>query len=94
MAGLQYYFFPTDFYYPRPPKINVDNKISTDDVATMVAVRGGVLEKTASGPTLDRRDMLLQDKILKIAIGLEKRKKILLMVRPYLVRIIKKEKDH
>ncbi|KAK4771619.1 hypothetical protein SAY87_032151 [Trapa incisa] len=19
MAGLQYYFFPTDFYYPRPP---------------------------------------------------------------------------
>ncbi|KAJ6912141.1 hypothetical protein NC651_014726 [Populus alba x Populus x berolinensis] len=19
MAGLQYYFFPTDFFYPRPP---------------------------------------------------------------------------
>ncbi|PON67416.1 hypothetical protein TorRG33x02_264570 [Trema orientale] len=24
MAGMQYYFFPTDFYYPRPQSANVD----------------------------------------------------------------------
>ncbi|KAF3626899.1 hypothetical protein FXO38_29007 [Capsicum annuum] len=65
MAGLQYYFFPTDFYYPRPPKINGDmnnnNNISTthDDVAVTTAGRGGT--------TVDGRDMsLLQDKILKV----------------------------
>lgn len=62
MAGLQYYFFPTDFYYPRP------TKISTDDVAVKeVAVRGGVLENPASGAAVDRRNMLLQDKILKVS---------------------------
>ncbi|KAF9664635.1 hypothetical protein SADUNF_Sadunf16G0038800 [Salix dunnii] len=25
MAGLQYYFFPTDFYYPRPPLANEES---------------------------------------------------------------------
>ncbi|KAK7838232.1 hypothetical protein CFP56_020125 [Quercus suber] len=25
MAGLQYYFFPTDFFYPRPSSANGDN---------------------------------------------------------------------
>ena len=25
MAGLQYYFFPTDFFYPRPSSTNGDN---------------------------------------------------------------------
>ncbi|XP_059302257.1 serine/threonine-protein kinase BLUS1-like [Lycium ferocissimum] len=39
MAGLQYYFFPSDSYYPRPPKI------TTDDVATTTVVSSGVLEK-------------------------------------------------
>ncbi|PON36410.1 hypothetical protein PanWU01x14_328500 [Parasponia andersonii] len=24
MAGMQYYFFPTDFYYPRPQSAKVD----------------------------------------------------------------------
>ncbi|KAG5609500.1 hypothetical protein H5410_020781 [Solanum commersonii] len=61
MAGLQYYFFPTDFYYPRP------QKISTDDVAvTEAAVRGGVLENPASSTAVDRRNMS-QDKILKVS---------------------------
>nr|XP_016446550.1 PREDICTED: metal tolerance protein 9-like [Nicotiana tabacum] len=72
MAGLQYYFFPTDFYYPRPPKINGNNNknISTDDVAAAApaSVCGGVLETpAATGATLDRRDMLFQDKILKVS---------------------------
>ncbi|KAF3669758.1 hypothetical protein FXO37_08859 [Capsicum annuum] len=73
MAGLQYYFFPTDFYYPRPPKINGDmnnnNKISTtlDDVAVTTVGRVGVLEYLTSGTIVDGRDMsLLQDKILKV----------------------------
>ncbi|KAM3280705.1 hypothetical protein P3S67_027725 [Capsicum chacoense] len=77
MAGLQYYFFPTDFYYPRPPKINGDmnnnNKISTthDDVAVTMAVRGGVLEYPVSGTTVDCRDMsLLHDKILRVPTSL------------------------
>lgn len=25
MAGLQYYFFPTDFFYPKPPTINAES---------------------------------------------------------------------
>ncbi|KAJ0091753.1 hypothetical protein Patl1_13599 [Pistacia atlantica] len=25
MAGLQYYFFPTDFFHPRPPLVNGDH---------------------------------------------------------------------
>ncbi|KAJ0042693.1 hypothetical protein Pint_18214 [Pistacia integerrima] len=25
MTGLQYYFFPTDFFYPRPPMVNGDH---------------------------------------------------------------------
>ncbi|PHU03679.1 hypothetical protein BC332_28930 [Capsicum chinense] len=76
MAGLQYYFFPTDFYYPRPPKINGDmnnnNNISTthDDVTVKKAVRGGVLEYPVSDTTVDRRDMSLQDKILKVPTSL------------------------
>ncbi|KAH0678705.1 hypothetical protein KY284_019790 [Solanum tuberosum] len=61
MAGLQYYFFPTDFYYPR------QQKISTDDVAVIeAAVRGGVLENPASSTAVDRRNMS-QDKILKVS---------------------------
>ncbi|CAN4106633.1 unnamed protein product [Withania somnifera] len=69
MAGLQYYFFPTDFYCPRPQKINGDNKkiISTDDVAVTEAVHGSVLENSVNGVALNRRDLLLQDKILKVA---------------------------
>ncbi|KAM3338342.1 hypothetical protein P3S68_030428 [Capsicum galapagoense] len=77
MAGLQYYFFPTDFYYQRPPKINGDmnnnNKISTthDDVAVTTAVRGDVLEYPVSGTTVDGRDMsLLHDKIHKVPTSL------------------------
>uniref|UniRef100_A0A3Q7G1C7 Uncharacterized protein n=1 Tax=Solanum lycopersicum TaxID=4081 RepID=A0A3Q7G1C7_SOLLC len=62
MAGLQYYFFPTDFYYPRPPKISTDNVKVTETV-----VHGGVLENPASGVAVDRRNMLLQDKILKVS---------------------------
>ncbi|OIT06999.1 hypothetical protein A4A49_51135 [Nicotiana attenuata] len=60
MVGLQYYFFPTDFYYPRPPKINGDTKISTNDAAATAV-------PPASGAAWDRRDMLLQDKILKVS---------------------------
>uniref|UniRef100_A0A6N2NJC8 Uncharacterized protein n=1 Tax=Salix viminalis TaxID=40686 RepID=A0A6N2NJC8_SALVM len=29
MAGLQYYFFPTDFYYPRPPPANDQESVSS-----------------------------------------------------------------
>ncbi|KAF9679581.1 hypothetical protein SADUNF_Sadunf06G0029700 [Salix dunnii] len=29
MAGLQYNFFPTDFYYPRPQAVKVDTAITT-----------------------------------------------------------------
>ncbi|KAG5242591.1 hypothetical protein OIU76_010492 [Salix suchowensis] len=29
MAGLQYNFFPTDFYYPRPQAVKVDTAIPT-----------------------------------------------------------------
>ena len=25
MAGQLYFFFPTDFYYPKPPSVNTDN---------------------------------------------------------------------
>lgn len=29
MAGLQYYFFPTDFFYPRPPSVNAADGASS-----------------------------------------------------------------
>lgn len=88
MAGLQYYFFPTDFYYPRPPKINGNNNknIFTDDVAAAApaSVGGGVLETPpATGAALDRRDMLFQDKILKVSTPLSMK---FVRYQPVLVR--------
>ncbi|CAN4089836.1 unnamed protein product [Withania somnifera] len=62
MSG-PYYFFPTDFYYPRPSKINGDKKKKNKSIpADDVAVRGGVLENPVNG-----RDLSLQDKILKVS---------------------------
>lgn len=61
MAGLQYYFFPTDFYYPRPPEMSTD-----DGTAKTTAVQGGVLETPVSGAIVDRLNVL-QDKILKVS---------------------------
>ncbi|WMV23971.1 hypothetical protein MTR67_017356 [Solanum verrucosum] len=42
--------------------------MSTDNVAvTGTAIHGGVLENPASAVAVDRRNMLLQDKILKVS---------------------------
>ncbi|KAF3630444.1 hypothetical protein FXO38_27157 [Capsicum annuum] len=59
--------------YIRSPKINGNmnnNKTSTHDD---VAVLGGVLENSVSYATVDRRDMLLQGKILKVSTPLLER---------------------
>lgn len=38
MAGLQFYFFPTDFYYPRPPKAVNDTTSAGPPSNKLVAV--------------------------------------------------------
>lgn len=46
MAGLQYYFFPTDFYYPRPrPQSTTKEQTENNNGANA----DGDLEKLATG---------------------------------------------
>ncbi|KAG8372044.1 hypothetical protein BUALT_Bualt12G0025700 [Buddleja alternifolia] len=44
MAGLQYYFFPTDFYYPRPPSVNGDT--SSHDQRQVLPVKNPLNQET------------------------------------------------
>nr|GMD44750.1 metal tolerance protein 9-like [Ipomoea batatas] len=53
MAGLQYYFFPTDFYYPKPPKPAATNLPPPQQVTPPVAAEP---VKPAESAALVRRN--------------------------------------
>ncbi|KAL3715753.1 hypothetical protein ACJRO7_007492 [Eucalyptus globulus] len=40
MAGLQYYFFPTDFFYPRAPSPSPADGVAAKAVVPVKAVKG------------------------------------------------------
>ncbi|KAL8041351.1 hypothetical protein ABFX02_10G159500 [Erythranthe guttata] len=64
MAGMQYYFFPTDFYYPRPPPAAVDTSADTTRSQQAVKVNRDQMDEPAdhSGAHLKGADELAADK--------------------------------
>nr|GMD48010.1 metal tolerance protein 9-like [Ipomoea batatas]GME04267.1 metal tolerance protein 9-like [Ipomoea batatas]GME20796.1 metal tolerance protein 9-like [Ipomoea batatas] len=54
MAGLQYYFFPTDFYYPKPPKPAATNLPPPQQVTPPVAAEP--VKPAESAALVDRRN--------------------------------------
>lgn len=59
MAGLQYNFFPTDFFYPRPPSVSTD---AAQKVVLPLRQQGPINEATKD---FEGSKTLVQNKLVK-----------------------------